>query len=467
MAKIADVIKYEGDNSTFVWKHPCEDFNTMSQLIVHESQEAIFFMNGQALDLLGPGRHTLETQNIPLLSGVLKMFTGGQSAFHCEVYFINKTVQMSQKWGTPDRVRFIEPTYKIPVDLGANGTLNLAVSDSRKLLIKLVGTMKGISWNTRANEIADPKNQNQFFHDDKGFTQSLQESFRPLISNAVKTHLATSIKSQGIDLFEIDEHLEELSEALRKKILPGFEEYGLTIPQLYISSVSLPQNDKNFETLRQLYATTISERKAEAEAAIVRANRKVVIENELTDTEMARHAAERDLIKAKAEAEGRRELGFSKTDEARFELEKQRAIALGQMGANSSGGGAAGDMMGFGMAMAMMPQMTEMARNASSSMASGQAPVTNAPTDAPAPTAAVCAKCGNPLPENAKFCLECGEKVAPAVPAGMIVCPECGKTVAKGKFCFECGHKFITNCPKCGAELVSGAKFCLECGEKL
>ena len=62
MAKIADIIKYEGDNSTFIWKHPCEDFNTTTQLIVHESQEAIFFMNGQALDLFGAGRYTLETQ---------------------------------------------------------------------------------------------------------------------------------------------------------------------------------------------------------------------------------------------------------------------------------------------------------------------------------------------------------------------------------------------------------------------
>ena len=53
MAEIAQVIKYEGDNSTFVWKHPMEDFNTSTQLIVHESQEAIFFMNGQALDLFG------------------------------------------------------------------------------------------------------------------------------------------------------------------------------------------------------------------------------------------------------------------------------------------------------------------------------------------------------------------------------------------------------------------------------
>ena len=76
MAQIAEIIKYEGDNSTFIWKHPCEDFNSLTQLIVHESQEAIFFMNGQALDLFGPGRHTLETQNIPKLGKYLNRYTG-------------------------------------------------------------------------------------------------------------------------------------------------------------------------------------------------------------------------------------------------------------------------------------------------------------------------------------------------------------------------------------------------------
>jgi membrane protease subunit (stomatin/prohibitin family) len=87
-------------------------------------------------------------------------------------------------------------------------------------------------------------------------------------------------------------------------------------------------------------------------------------------------------------------------------------------------------------------------------------PATN---EAPASNAK-CASCGASLPANAKFCLECGEKV---VSNDSVVCPECGNTVAKGKFCPECGHKFITACPKCGAGITAGAKFCLECGEKL
>ena len=80
MTPITSVIQYEGDNSTFVWKHPCENFNTSSQLIVHESQEAILFLNGQALDLFGPGRHTLETENIPILRRFVNLPTGGVSA---------------------------------------------------------------------------------------------------------------------------------------------------------------------------------------------------------------------------------------------------------------------------------------------------------------------------------------------------------------------------------------------------
>ena len=67
---LASIIKYEGDGDTLVWKHPIEDFNLGSQLIVHESQEAIFFKDGKALDLFGAGRYTLATQNIPMLENL-------------------------------------------------------------------------------------------------------------------------------------------------------------------------------------------------------------------------------------------------------------------------------------------------------------------------------------------------------------------------------------------------------------
>ena len=114
MPSIAQVIKYEGDNSTFIWKHPCEDFNTQTQLIVHESQQAVFYMNGQLLDVFEGGRHTLETQNIPLIRKFFNKPFDNQTPFHCEVYFINKTEQMAVKWGTDSKVEYVEPTYNFP-----------------------------------------------------------------------------------------------------------------------------------------------------------------------------------------------------------------------------------------------------------------------------------------------------------------------------------------------------------------
>ena len=463
---IADIIKYEGDNSTFIWKHPCEDFNSLTQLIVHESQEAIFFMNGQALDLFGPGRHTLETQNVPKIGKFINKTTGGETPFHCEVYFINKTVQMAIKWGTDSKVRFLDPNLGIPLEIGASGEMNLAVSDSRKLLIKLVGTMNGIAWGDTGN----------------GFTKSIQNCFRPLISTAVKANLSNAIKSNNINILEIDESLEVLSAVMKKSIVGGFEEYGLTIPQFYITNVALPENDPNFKKMKELHTiafqtrmiqaeTLVKSAQADADAEVTAARRKVEMERQLTETEVAKREAERDLIRAQAEAQAVKMAGFAEAevmhakgynqkDILQAEVQKAYAEGIGNM-TISGGGGIAGEMLGLGVSMAaagvVAPQVGEMFKGFS-------APATTPTTAQPE---AKCAKCGATLPANAKFCLECGEKIVPAVPEGMIVCPKCGETVVKGKFCPECGHKFISVCPKCGKEVVSGAKFCLECGEKL
>ena len=177
---IAQIVKYEGDNSTFVWKHPSEDFNTSTQLIVHESQEAIFFMNGQALDLFGAGRYTLETENIPLIRKVANLPTGGQTPFHCEVYFINKTEQMAIRWGTDSKVQYLEPTYKFPISIGASGEMSLSVSDSRKLLIKLVGTEAFLG------------------------QAKLIQFFRAFLMTRVKTYIAQTMAANAINIFEAD-----------------------------------------------------------------------------------------------------------------------------------------------------------------------------------------------------------------------------------------------------------------------
>ncbi len=358
MAQIAEIIKYEGDNSTFIWKHPSEDFNNMTQLIVHESQEAIFFLNGQALDLFGPGRYTLETQNIPKIGAALSRAAGDKTPFHCEVYFINKTEQMAIKWGTDSKVRYIDPESGLPLELGASGSMNLMVDDSRKLLVKLVGTMQGIAWDA----------------DTSGFTKSLQSCFRPLISMAVKSNLAAAIKARSFDIFEIDEHLSELSDVLHEKIRPGFEEYGLTIPQFYLTTVVLPEDDPNFRRLRDLHTISLQSRtiraeaqirteKAKAEADVTAAQRQIELERQTTQTEVAKRAAERRLIEAQAEAMAAKAAGFAEAeimqakgynqkDVLQADMQKAFAQGLGQMGANGGGGSSAmSDILGLGIGL--------------------------------------------------------------------------------------------------------------------
>jgi len=469
MEQIAEIIKYEGDNSTFIWKHLCEDFNSLTQLIVHESQEAIFFMNGQALDLFGPGRHTLETQNIPLLGKLLRRATGDKTPFHCEVYFINQTVQMGLKWGTPDPVRFITPApLSIPIAIGASGEMNLKVENARKLLVKLVGTMKGIAWESQGD----------------GFTKSLQNSFRPLITTAVKTHLASAIKAENIDIIEVDEHLETLSDILRRKILPGFEEYGLTIPEFYITNVVLPESDPNFKRFRELHTITLQTKMAEAEATvrsahakaqadIATAQRGVVIEEQITATEIAKREQERELIKAQTEAQAAKMAGFAeaeimaaqgvtKKDYLQVEVQKAYAEGIGNMGSHG-GGGVMGDVLGLGMGMAaagqMLPQMSQMFQGFQNASSNRQEPLEEK-------NALSCPKCGNALPSNAKFCLECGTKIE-LLAENEMICPICGKKTGKGKFCMECGAPLARKCAKCGSDIPNGAKFCFECGEKL
>ena len=480
---LASIIKYEGDNETLVWKHPIEDFNYGSQLIVHESQEAIFFRDGQALDLFGAGRYTLETQQLPLLEKVYKLPTDTEGTFHSEVYFINKAVQMAIKWGTPEKVRFIDPLTGVPLELGASGELNLMVSDSRKLLLKLVGTMKGIAWDDSA--------------------KSLQSSFRPLITTAVKANLSSVIKDNAIDLLEVDEKLELISEHLREKLLPGFEEYGLTIPQFYVTHVVLPEDDPNFKRIRELHTITLQTRTYQAEAtvltakaqseaqyrtaqeqskaAIEAARRGAVLEQQTTETEIARREAERRVIAAQAEAQAQRMAGlteaeimaakgYNQKDVLQAEVQKAYAEGIGNMGpAISAGGGGSGilgDMLGLGVGMAaasaVAPQIGDM-------MKGFQTPAPAA-TPAATPTGGWdCRACGTKNIQS-RFCPDCGAKKPEPKTADTWDCPACGAKGITSKFCPECGAKKLDKdpgwtCPACGKSGIT-SKFCPECGAR-
>ena len=456
------VIKYEGDNDTFVWKHPIEDFNTGSQLLVHESQEAIFIVNGKAMDLFGPGRHTLETENLPVLSKMYDLPTGKQNPFHAEVYFINQTTQMNIKWGTDTRINFIEPTTGLPLDIGAFGELNLQVCDSRKLLVKLVGARSGIAWGEGG----------------KNFTQSLANSFRPHIVTTVKSYLATAIKENNINILDIDSKLAQLSEYVGAKVSEGFEEYGLTVPQFYIRNVDVPQDGNAAQIRRLLSKSYLGVREAEIDADIQRAK----LESDRVAAEKLRIEAQAQADKAKMEAEAKafetsavglaeadvmRAKGYSQRDVLQADVQKAYAEGIGNIGSGGGeggngggGGGMMSDILGLSVGMAAMGAVGEkvggVMRGFNSNMNEADRSFAEH-SEKPQGWKCSCGCEGN----LGKFCSECGS----AKPE-LWDCPHCGAKDNKDKFCSECGSAKpeLWDCPHCGAKGNKG-KFCSECGK--
>ena len=310
MAQIAEIIKYEGDNSTFIWKHPCEDFNSLTQLIVHESQEAIFFMNGQALDMFGAGRYTLETQNIPKIGKVLNRTTGDQTPFHCEVYFINKTEQMSIKWGTDSKVTYVEPTYGFPIAIGASGEMSLRAEDSRKLLLKLVGTENFLG------------------------QQKLVSFFRAFLMTRVKTYMAQYMKNNAVSIFEIDEHLTAFSESLHTQLKPDFADYGISLERFFVTQVVKPDGDRQYEKFKELHFRQYADI---AEAKL----------RQQTDLIYAQTEAQKVVIDSQAQATKRAQEGYTYAQERGFDVAQDvaRNQAVGQF---TNMGVGLGTMAGFG-----------------------------------------------------------------------------------------------------------------------
>ena len=391
MAPIASILKYEGDNSTFVWKHPCEDFNTSTQLIVHESQEAIFFMNGQALDLFGAGRYTLETENIPLIRKVANLPTGGQTPFHCEVYFVNKTEQMAIRWGTDSKVQYLEPTYKFPISIGASGEMSLSVADSRKLLIKLVGAEAFLG------------------------QAKLVQFFRAFLMTRVKTYIAQTMAANQINIFEADAHLTEFSENLQERLLPDFADYGITLNRFLVTTLVKPDGEPQYEKFKDLHFRQYSD------IMDAKLRQQVGVIDQQT-------ASQRIVIEAQGIAQKRQLEGYTYQQERGFDVAEKVASneAVGQF---TNMGVGLGTMAGVGSVVGGI--VGDSIHQAVGS--TGVEPV----KDTSAVSNRFCDQCGAELTPGARFCDNCG---APQTP--LDTCPNCGfRFIKPGRFCPKCGAK--------------------------
>lgn len=386
MAQIAEVIKYEGDNRTFIWKHPCEDFNSLTQLIVHENQEAIFYMNGQALDSFGPGRYTLETQHIPIIGKTLNRTTGDETPFHCEIYFINKTEQMAIRWGTDTKVEYLEPTYNFPLAIGANGEMSLRIDNGRELLVRLVGTEKELS------------------------QQKLVSLFRAFLMTRVKTYIARIMKENKINIFEIDEQLTDFSDSLKDLLVPDFKDYGIVLERFFVSAILKPNNEPQYEKYKELHFRKYADI---AEAQL----------RQQTEIIEAETEAQKLIIDSKAQATKRVQEGYTYSQERGFNVAEKVADneAVGQF---TNMGVGFGTMVGVGGAVGSMvgTQMND-AMNSINNPALSQSDT------------AFCDNCGTQLVPGSAFCDECGTPVAN-------YCKNCNyKFERLGKFCPKCGTK--------------------------
>lgn len=442
----ASVIVYDGTNQDLVHKHKIENFNLGSQLIVHEAQEAVFFRDGMALDLFGAGRHTLATQNLPFFNRAFKLPTNAETIFHAEVYFINKAVQMGIKWGTDTKVRFIEPDSGLPIEIGACGQFSLFVNDSRKLLIKLVGTADGMSYkDLSANS--------------KEYGPAVTK-FKAMIITKVKSNLARIIKSCNINILEIDEHLEEISGSLRVNINESLEEYGLTMPEFYVETVVTPDDDPNYRRIKQQHADMFLKIRQEEilKAEAEKARERMAVEAE-TQAQLKVISAQGDAqalrLKAAAEAEEMRLKGFTYREQTAREIGVEAARNMG----GSAGGSAVGDIAGLGIALGAMSGVVDMTKNV-------MTPMTGAMASALEPAKADSWVCSCGTSNTTKFCGGCGKPAPKAeAPAGWVC--SCG-TENTTKFCGNCGKprpagNETWNCPGCGTENTT--KFCCECGK--
>lgn len=223
---IIDVIKYEGGNNVLVWKHPKEDFNTSAQLIVHESQEAIIFKDGQAFPPYSVGKYTIETENIPGIRRLVGLVTSGISPNHYEVYFINKAYAMDVYWGTTTAWTIQDPSLQIPFEMQAHGQFAVSVADSKQFLLKLVGTVSSFT------------------------SRTIQDYFYGIMISRIKDYISNIIISEGLSHTEINSHLIEISEKVMPKLSECFTKYGLKLEEFVVENISILK-DEVYDSVRE------------------------------------------------------------------------------------------------------------------------------------------------------------------------------------------------------------------------
>jgi membrane protease subunit (stomatin/prohibitin family) len=182
-----------------------------AQLIVRESQAAIFFRDGKAYDILGPGRHTLSTLNLPLITKVLSLPFGTKSPFRVEIYFANTKIFTHLKWGTKEPVAFKDAELGL-VRLRGFGTYTMRITQPLLFINTLVGT-QGIFG-----------------------TEEIEDFLRDVIVSRVNDLLGEMLET----VFNLPAYYDELGAAIKSRVYEDFARYGISLLDFYINNITPP-----------------------------------------------------------------------------------------------------------------------------------------------------------------------------------------------------------------------------------
>ena len=202
------------DNSVFAWKYPEDNLSTYTQLIVAESQEAVLFSKGQLLKKFGPGKHTLNTENIPLLRNLFGIPFGSKNPFTAEVWFVNKVSPLTIDWRTTS-MRFNDPDYQTMIPIVATGRYGLKVEDAERFLIKLVGCLTVFT------------------------SDQLTSHFDGLLDSKTKSVIMSFMNANRVGINSISAQLDPLTNYLREPMLAFWEDYGFSMPGFFITSIDI------------------------------------------------------------------------------------------------------------------------------------------------------------------------------------------------------------------------------------
>ncbi len=183
-----------------------------AQMIVRENQTGIFFYNGKAVHVFGPGRHTLKTGNIPILNKIMAIPWGLSSPLRAEAYFINMKVFANLKWGTRDPVAFKDCELGL-IRLRAFGIFNFRVVQPLLFVNSLIGTMSAFT------------------------TANIEEYLGQVIVSRLNDFMGENLDT----ILNLPGKYDEWAEGLQKRLAKDFSRFGIALTSLYINSITPPQ----------------------------------------------------------------------------------------------------------------------------------------------------------------------------------------------------------------------------------